>query len=256
MNTFLMILSYILVMYISYEIIRRSKWIALGVFVVAPVVSIPIWLGGVSDWFIIAKTYTVVVSLLWTQATRSLQKLNKSKVMLGGIYFLLVINILEAVYLDIQTGRYLNAAAGVFLCIAIPTIKEISIDKIGKFNDLHWNMSKLWIVAYTVWNIAFVLGNFPHAFGMHIVVLGVPLVLGMINPKIWMQIRIITLATHMLIRIFFTAFNESMHLIWMADSALFSPMLISLQAASLILSVVCLVVMAVDIRTKARIKHS
>ncbi|MBN4070030.1 MAG: hypothetical protein COA82_03895 [Alkaliphilus sp.] len=256
MNAFLMILSYILVMYISYEIIRRSTWIVFGVFIVAPVVSIPIWLSGVSDWFIIAKTYTAVLYLLWTQATRSLQKLNKSKVMLGGIYLLLVINILEAVYRDIQTGGYVNAAAGVLLCIAIPTIKEISIDKIGKFNDLHWNMSKLWIVAYTIWNIAFVLGNFPHAFGMHIVVLGVPLVLGMINPKIWMQVRIITLTTHMMIRIFFSAFNESMHLLWMADLALFSPLLITLQVVSLLLSIACIVVMADNIRKKVRVEYN
>ncbi|MBN4062973.1 MAG: hypothetical protein COA82_07455 [Alkaliphilus sp.] len=240
MSVFIMMAIHLLVLYASYEILRRHPWLVWGVFIVAPVLSIPLWLGGVSDWFLIAKTYTMAVAMLWFQATRSFQKLRTSKIMFGGLYLLLIINIIEAVFKDIQTGSYLNAFAGALLCITLPTIKDIIIDKDGKYNDVLWSMSKLWIVAYTIWNITFVLGNFPHGVGASSVLLAVPLIIGLFKPKIWAQVRAITLATHLMMRIYFANYFERLSLPWMSEVVFFLPLLNGLQVVSLLLSIVCI----------------
>lgn len=245
MKVALLILSYLLVIYVTYTLIRRSPWVVLGVFVLAPLVSIPFLINSKADvnWFVIAKTYTIVVYLLWIQATRMMKKLSRNKIMLTGIYLLLVINILEAIMRDFQIGSYLNSCAGIFLCITIPLVKDIHIDKEAKHNDLIWNMSRLWVLAYTLWNITFVYGNFPHGPGVHLAVLGVPLMVGLINPKIWLQARVITLATHMMLRLFLNDYVQSMYFSITRETSFFMPSLWVLQSLALILNTVCLLML-------------
>ncbi len=192
------------------ELVRRYKWLVYTIYVVLPLISLPIWLSQGQDWFVIAKTYTIIVYMLWIQLTRDVKKFQTSTIMLYGIYGLLIFNILEAMLRDFQTGYYLNMVSGAILCLTIPSWKKISVDNSTKWKDLHWEKTTIWMIFYAIWNITFVYSTFPYGGAIHIAVNLVPLVIGLYNPKIWIQARVISLATHMMLRIYFSNYNDAM----------------------------------------------
>ncbi len=199
------------------ELVRRYKWLVYTIYVILPLISLPVWLSQGQDWFVIAKTYTIIVYMLWIQLTRDVKKYQTSTVMIYGIYGLLIFNILEAMLRDFQTGYYLNVVSGLILCITIPTFKKISVDTTTKWRDLHWEKTVIWMIFYAIWNVTFVYSTFPYGGAIHIAVNLVPLVIGLYNPKIWIQARVISLATHMMLRIYFSSYNDAMLLPLTAD---------------------------------------
>lgn len=111
---------------------------------------------------------------------------------------------------DFQNGYYLNVISGVILCITIPSFKKITVDNSTKWRDLHWEKTIIWMVFYAIWNVTFVYSTFPYGGAIHIAVNLVPLVIGIYNPKIWIQTRVISLAIHMMLRIYFSSYNDAM----------------------------------------------
>ncbi len=205
----IIVFHFLVILSTSY-FIRRYKWSVYCLFIILPLISLPILLAKGQDWFIIAKTYTIIVYLLWIQFSRDIKKLNSSRVMFIGIYALLVINIAEAMLRDYQNGYYINTISGLILCLTIPSIKKMKVNTSKKWNDFNWDMGIVWMFFYAVWNVTFVYSTFPHGGLTQIAVNLVPLLVGLVNSKLWLQTRVITLATHMMIRIYFTAYNDSM----------------------------------------------
>ena len=60
-------------------------------------------------------------------------------------------------------------------------------------------MTRIWIVAYTVWNWAFVYLNYPAIAGHQLAVLASAFVVGMAKPSRWLQSRTFTLAADLLV---------------------------------------------------------
>ncbi len=235
-----------------HELFRKVPVLVYPVFLVVPAVILllPEEQTGLTDWFIIAKTFTIVVYLLLIQITRSFSKLQNSRVMMGIIYAMLIINIFEASGNDLKAaiaqdslGLFISAAAGVVLCLTIPLLKDMRIDTGTSFKDLEWDMPRLWIITYTLWNWTYIYGQYGDGAMVHFAVLAVPLIVGMRNPKVWLQARVITLATYMMIRPFAVEHIQKIY----HD---YHPPVLVLQLATLVLTIACIVYFLADRRRK------
>ena len=67
-------------------------------------------------------------------------------------------------------------------------------------------MSRLWIVAYLVWNWNFVYGNFPENAMFHVMVLAACTIPGLLKPGLWIEARAYTLGGWMIYSFAFPAF--------------------------------------------------
>lgn len=109
------------------------------------------------------------------------------------IFWLLRLNILEALLKDLKEKRYLNAISGALLIASSWSFS-------GFWNGIYyvtqpWE-SLFWILAYTLWNWNFVFLNFPRALAIyHIGVLSAPLLfcLFTLDQGYWLILRAATL---------------------------------------------------------------
>ncbi|GAC1424606.1 MAG: DUF5692 family protein [Acidobacteriaceae bacterium] len=204
---------------------RRSKWIALAFFLVLPLVLTgTVWTdngtaagSSVNSWFHWAKVYSVLFGCLWITALNytKLGEHNWAKFIVAAI---VAVNILEGVVRDMQLffvgdqiaifgagqaaiGRYgvyhlMNAAAGALAIATLSGWNGIRSEG-GRSRDLIWpDMQLLWIVAYSLWNFAYIYNCVPIHAAFGIAVLLIPSLF--IKKGIWLQARGYTLAGWMM----------------------------------------------------------
>lgn len=198
----LFIILLLVALFVMYEIFRRYPIFALIVFLGFPMFFWPIWhKNGITDIFLWAKIYSVCIAICGIIACRY-TKLRKKRWPFMALYFLLALNIAEAVMHDIIHGNpanILNATAGILLIVTIPWIREISVDEQSPFKDLCWDMSYPWIIGYTIWNWLFVFLNYSDMAGCHIAVLGAPLLVSFVHREHWLQARAFTLGSFLMV---------------------------------------------------------
>ncbi len=161
------------------EITRRSKWLAIGVYLVLPIVlPFTVWVKTagpgtpVGYWFPWVKTYSALAGVLGFMALRYRKGLASNKKLLLFPPLILSFNILEAVFRDfqcyglngmvdglfIQGGPWniMNGIAGILNILAISGWIGIYIGK-DKNKDMIWpDQLWFWIIAYDIWNLAYV----------------------------------------------------------------------------------------------------
>src|SRR5699024_3635699 len=162
------------------EVTRRSKAGGLAIFVALPIVlTIFVWpttaAAGTAtgSWFHWVKVYSALAGCLGFMAIRYIPKLQKNKWALMFPPAILAINIIEAVIRDFEVagmgeglvdGVYMvggpwNVMNGVAVIINAVTIcgwMGIVISK-SKSKDMVWpDMMWFWIIAYDIWNFAYV----------------------------------------------------------------------------------------------------
>jgi len=216
------------------EIARSNRWIALGLFVVLPIyLAIMVWPTtaapgtSVGTWFDYAKVYSVLIGVLGFMAIRYIPSLAKKKWVLVFPAAILSINIMEAVIRDFQcynlngfvdgvviTGgswNIMNGIAGILNILAISGWAGIFISK-GKKKDMIWaDQLWFWIIAYDLWNFAYVY----NALGDHAFYAGLILLLSCTIPAFfikkgaWLQHRAQTLAVWMMFVMSFPAFIDT-----------------------------------------------
>jgi len=216
------------------EIARANKWIALGLFLVLPIyLALMVWPTtaapgtSVGTWFDYAKVYSVLTGVLGFMAIRYIPSLAKKKWVLVFPAAILAINILEAVIRDFQcynlngfvdgvviTGgswNIMNGIAGILNILAISGWAGIFISK-GKKKDMIWaDQLWFWIIAYDLWNFAYVY----NALGDHAFYAGLILLLSCTIPAFfikkgaWLQHRAQTLAVWMMFVMSFPAFIDT-----------------------------------------------
>ncbi len=163
------------------ELTRRSKILSVIAYMILPVIifvlCVPMQLLGTPSgqtWFGWTKCISALVGVIGFMAMRY-TKVGKMKYACYFPVAILVINILEAIYRDIEVylnyrvpgideaGLYLqggiwnwmNALAGVFLVLSLTGWMGIKIAK-NKSKDLLWpDQMWFWILAYSVWNAAY-----------------------------------------------------------------------------------------------------
>lgn len=161
------------------EFARMNKWVSLAFFLVLPIVlPFTVWKttagagSSVGDWFHWAKVYSSLAGCLGFLALRNIKGLSTNKYALLFPPVILSINILEAVMRDFQVfsihglvdgiltiggpWNIMNGIAGIINIITITGWMGIIIGK-DKKKDMLWpDQLWFWIIAYDLWNFAYV----------------------------------------------------------------------------------------------------
>lgn len=210
----LIVLLLLAVLVLLNELFRSSKWLTIAFFAgVTVVLSIFVWSQpgaqegtSIDDWFHCAKLYSVIIALLgFTYMRFSNKKLTNFWKFFPAL--ILSVNILEAVADDM--GNYfefggvwhvLNALAGVFSIIAISGWTTIYIDENRKKDMLWLDLGIFWIIAYDIWNFAYIYFNNPTHLGYGIaVILAATIPVVSIKKGTWIQARAYTLGLWMML---------------------------------------------------------
>jgi hypothetical protein len=197
MDSLLIVLVMTVVLFGLQELMRNAgPWVTAGLYLVLPLTLSTYWLQvndfGLFPWI---KVYTVLFCACYGSMLR-FTSLGQRRSARGAVTVLLGLNILEAVALSLLEGglaNVLNSAAALVLIAALPRNADAVRVVATKRRDLHLDVSRLWVVGYTVWNWVFVYLNYPQYTGHHVAVLGAALVVGVIDPTRWVQARAYTL---------------------------------------------------------------
>lgn len=213
------------------EVARANKWLSVLSFIVLPIVlTIFVWpntadaSSSVGTWFHWAKVYSALAGCLGFLAIRHL---NLKKGWLVFPAAILAINIMEAVVRDFQCyglngfvdgitiiggpWNIMNGVAGILNILTISGWLGIVITK-DKKRDMVWpDMLWFWIVAYDLWNFAYVYNCVSdHAFYA-----GAALLLSCTIPAFfikkgaWLQHRAQTLAFWMMFVMSYPSFVDT-----------------------------------------------
>lgn len=178
-QTVLILVVMLILLILLNEITRRNKWMAVGMYIVLPIVlSIFLWPksagAGTSGgyWFAWVKTYSALAGVIGFMAIRYIKKIGNNKYAVLFPVAILVVNIIEAIFRDIEVysmnGIYengifmqggpwniINAIAGVFLVLTLTGWVGIKVAN-TKSQDMIWpDQLWFWIIAYDLWNIAY-----------------------------------------------------------------------------------------------------
>jgi len=205
------------------EIARSSKWASLVLFIALPVaLTIFVWPStagpdsSTGTWFHWVKVYSALAGCLGFMAIRFIPRLAKNKYWLMFPAAILGLNILEAVIRDFQVyglhgmvdgvmmvggpWNIMNGVAGLLNLLTICGWAGIIISR-DKQKDMIWpDMLWFWIIAYDLWNFAYVY----NAVGDHSFYAGAALLVSCTIPAFfikkgaWLQHRAQTLAFWMM----------------------------------------------------------
>jgi hypothetical protein len=170
------------------QIARSSKWFALGMFLVLPIVlTVTVWKRtaapgtSVGTWFAWAKVYSALAGCLGFMAIRYVKGCDKNKFLLAFPPLILGLNIAEAVAREFQCfglngmvdgmiiiggpWNIMNGVAGILNIITLSGWVGIIVSK-DKHKDMVWpDQLWFWIIAYDLWNFAYVYNCVPdHSF--------------------------------------------------------------------------------------------
>ncbi|NMM52085.1 DUF5692 family protein [Paenibacillus aquistagni] len=213
------------------EVTRRSKWAGIAIFLVLPfVLTVAVWPetagegSSTGTWFHWVKVYSALAGCLGFMAIRYVKGWGTNKYLLMFPPIILAINIMEAVIRDFQVyslngmidgvmmiggpWNIMNGIAGILNIITISGWMGIVISK-DKYKDMVWpDMLWFWIIAYDLWNFAYVYNCVSdHAFYA-----GAALLISCTIPAFfikkgaWLQHRAHTLALWMMFTMTFPAF--------------------------------------------------
>lgn len=216
------------------ELARASKWFSLVLFLVLPIIlPFTVWNhtagagSSVGTWFHWAKVYSSLAGCLGFMALRFIKGLDKNKYFLMFPPLILALNIMEAVIRDFQCyglnglvdgvvmvggpWNIMNGIAGILNIITISGWMGIFIGK-DKHKDMLWpDQLWFWIIAYDLWNFAYVYNCVSdHAFYA-----GAALLISCTIPAFfikkgaWLQHRAQTLAVWMMFVMCFPTFVDT-----------------------------------------------
>lgn len=176
------------------EIFRRYPKICLVFCSIAPVLLLPFWRSGdpsigllfwLKLWLLVVGTWMI----LFTRLTSGTIRRRFAYLFLYGC---LIANVAEAllwtVIDSIAIPNILIGLAGIFLIVTIPTARFIGVDSKG-YHDLIWDIPYFWIFSYTLWAWTFGYLAVPNGLFNNAVVLLAPLIVGLVNRKIYIQAR-------------------------------------------------------------------
>jgi len=229
-----MLLAVFAALIVLNELGRRYKAGGIVLFMVLPLIlTIFVWPKttpgtSVSDWFHFAKVYSSLAGCIGFFLLRHVKGASSKKWVLCFPPLILAINIAEAVVRDFQIGslnlngvyqgmftvsgswNYMNGIAGILNIITITGWLGICVAK-SKSKDMLWpDMCWFWIIAYDLWNFAYVYNCIPdHSWYAGIALLVAPtLVAFFIQKGAWLQHRAQTLALWCMFAQTFPAFID------------------------------------------------
>ncbi|TKB57538.1 DUF5692 family protein [Ferrimonas aestuarii] len=214
------------------EITRYNKQMGILFFIVIPIVLTifvwPITSGADSgaqtaNWFAWVKTYSALIGCYIGLGLRFSKRLQAKRWCLLLAPGILAINILEAVIREVEVvgmqgitegmfymggpWNYLNATAGIINILCISGWFGILISK-DKHHDLVWpDMLWFWIIAYDLWNFAYVYNCLTdRAFFSAALLISCTIPAFTTKRGAWAQHRVHTLALYMMAMMTFPSF--------------------------------------------------
>ena len=177
----------------------KTLWFVFG-FV--PIVLAPIWAWANDfDRFWWLKMFSVFAGICWAGWLR-FTGAGRMAMFRSVVPWILIINVGEAMMVDLfHAGieHLVNALAAIMLILSTPVCEaRVRVDEANGFHDLQFDLPRSWIVGYTLWNWSFVNLNYPAYAGHHLAILLAALIVGWLNPKIWLQTRAATLGLELL----------------------------------------------------------
>lgn len=204
------------------ELVRASKWASIIMFMVLPVILTVIWFvrGGneITSWFTWVKVYSALAGSIIYMVVRFTDYHKGHKGYLILIPAILALNILEATIREFQVGivgfngmvdgmyyisggwNYVNGFSGILNMVLISGWVGI-YGTTGKRRDMIWpDQTLLYIIAYALWNIAYVYSCAPgNAFYSGVALNIAPIIPALFWAKgTWMQNRAHTLSFWMM----------------------------------------------------------
>lgn len=216
------------------EVTRRSKTMAIATYIVLPIfMTIAVWPKtagpgtSMGYWFPWVKTYSAVAGVVGFMALRYIKGMDTNKWMLMFPPAILAINIMEAVVRDFECFSYnglvdgiliyggpwniMNGIAGILNIITISGWVGIYVGK-DKIKDMLWpDQLWFWVIAYDLWNFAYVYNCIPdHSFysGM-ILLLSCTIPAFLIKKGAWLQHRAQTLALWAMFSLTIPTFSDT-----------------------------------------------
>ena len=215
------------------EITRRSKIMSLLVYIALPIIlTLFVWPktagagSSTGTWFHWVKVYSALAGCIGFMALRYIKGASANKYVLMFPAVILAVNILEAVIRDFECysingmvdgvmmvggpWNYMNGIAGILNILALSGWVGISISK-KKSKDMLWpDQLWFWIIAYDIWNFAYVYNCVgDHSFYAGLALLVAPtLAAFFINKGAWLQNRAQTLALWMMFTMAFPTFVD------------------------------------------------
>lgn len=230
----LMLVVVVLGLMFMNELARWSKWFSILIFVVLPIVlPFIVWKhtagpgSSVGSWFHWVKVYSSLAGCLGFMALRYIKGWGKNKYLLMFPPLILSINIMEAVIREFQCYSFngvvdgitiiggpwniMNGIAGILTIVTLSGWMGIFIGK-DKHKDMLWpDQLWFWIIAYDLWNFAYVYNCVSdHAFyaGAGLLIsCTIPAFL--IKKGAWLQHRAQTLAVWMMFVMCFPTFVDT-----------------------------------------------
>lgn len=227
----LMWVAVVAALMLANEIARQSKWAGLCLFVALPLMlTIFVWPttagagSSTGTWFHWVKVYSALAGCLGFMALRYIPRVAKNKYALMFPAAILALNIFEAVVRDFEVAsmnglidgvmmvggpwNIMNGIAGLLNLVTICGWAGIYITR-DKNKDMIWpDMLWFWIIAYDLWNFAYVY----NCVGDHSFYAGAALLVSCTIPAFfirkgaWLQHRAQTLAFWMMFTMAFPAF--------------------------------------------------
>ena len=165
LSTWLIFIAVVVGLMLLNEFGRYSKITGTISFVIVPIIlTIFVWPRtsgpgtGVqtANWFQWVKTYSALAGCIIFMTLRYFKKVQAKKWFYLLVPGILAINILEAVIREIEIVNLSGAAAGILNMLTICGWFGIIISK-NKQKDMIWpDMCWFWIIAYDIWNFAYV----------------------------------------------------------------------------------------------------
>ncbi|MCD1653410.1 DUF5692 family protein [Treponema zuelzerae] len=259
------------------EIARLSKAASLALFIVLPLIlTIFVWPktagagSSTGTWFHWVKVYSALAGCLGFLAIRHIDKVGKSGFAKFFPPAILAFNILEACIRDFEVwkmGAYgivdgvfmfsgpwnvMNGIAGLINIITITGWVGIFVAK-GKKKDMLWpDMLWFWVIAYDLWNFAYVY----NCVGDHSFYAGAALLISCTIPAFfikkgaWLQHRAQTLAFWMMFTMAFPTFVSTSR--FAVESSHSAAALMTVSALALLSNVAVLVYMIWTAVTRKR----
>lgn len=216
------------------EITRRSKWLAIAFYIALPLImTMTVWQktagpgSSMGYWFPWVKTYSALAGVVGFMALRYVKGMDTNKFMLAFPPLILAINILEAVVRDFQCFSYngivdnilivggpwniMNGIAGILNIITISGWYGIFVGK-DKNKDMLWpDQLWFWVIAYDLWNFAYVYNCIPdHSFySGAMLLLSCTIPAFFIKKGAWLQHRAQTLALWAMFSLTFPTFSDT-----------------------------------------------
>ena len=151
------LIAQLLIIYTLSAVFNRNIRIAFLFFIIVPVVLFPIWImqnnQQIFGW---VKLISVIIACIWINLLR-LTKLGEKRILLNVIIIIFIGNILEAVIQNIYEPTVVNLLNSLLGILLIGTIcfKERIFVSYGDQSNLIWfGVNKIWIISYSLWNLA------------------------------------------------------------------------------------------------------